>query len=110
MRWPGAIALMVRFMKLRAGTRCTMALTVVSTMVGMLARRQSQLGQRRHAAGDDVGAGADAVVRHRVPGRKGDDPHVRREEGQRLLQLLHAPVIARNVQQRAGGRARIAPR
>ncbi len=36
MRWPGAIALMVRFMKLRAGTRCTMALTVVSTMVGCL--------------------------------------------------------------------------
>ncbi len=67
----------------------------------VLARRQRQLGQRRHAACDDVGARADAVVRHRVPGGKRDDAHVGREERQRLLELLHAPVVAGDVQQRA---------
>ena len=36
MRWPGAIALMVRLMKLCEGMRCTIALTVVSTIVGCL--------------------------------------------------------------------------
>ncbi len=70
----------------------------------VLARRQRQLGQRRHAARDDVGVRADAVVRHRVPGRERDDAHLRREERQRLLQRLEAAVVARDVQQCAGRR------
>ena len=36
MRWPGAIGLIARFRNARGGTRCRMALTVVSTTVGCL--------------------------------------------------------------------------
>ena len=67
----------------------------------MLACRQRQLGERRDAAGDDVRARPDAVVGHRVPGGERDDAHVGREERQRLLELLHAAVVAGDVQQRA---------
>ena len=36
MRWPGAIGLIAPRMNARGGTRCRMALTVVSTTVGCL--------------------------------------------------------------------------
>ena len=86
MRWPGArwSSSDLR-MNSRGGTRCRMALTVVSTMVGLLARRRAPAAPAaamRRATISRVRA--DAIVGHRVPGREGDDAHLRREEREPL--------------------------
>ena len=99
MRWPAAMVFSERRMNSRGGTRCRMALTVVSTTVGPLRGAGRQAGQRGDAGGDDLGVGADAVVGHRVPGRERDDAHLGREERQALGQRLQPPVVAGHVQQ-----------
>ena len=68
----------------------------------VLARRQTEPGERRDALGHDVGVGADAVIRDRVPGWKRDDAHLRGKEGERALERVEAAVVAGDVQKRAG--------
>src|SRR5690606_39698527 len=46
----------------------------------LAAATRYQSRQRRHAPGDDLGVGPDAVIRNRIPGREGDDAHLRIEE------------------------------
>ena len=69
-----------------------------------------QTRQRRHSLGNDLGIRPDTVVRHRVPGRKYDHPHLRIEEAQRRLQGLEAAIVAGDVhhQTRSGPRHRLA--
>jgi hypothetical protein len=71
----------------------------------LFSRRDDELGQRRHAFRDDVGVGADAIVRHRVPRREGDHPHIRCEERELLAHRLHAAVVARDMDERVGALA-----
>ena len=63
------------------------------------ARARHQPRQRGDAGGHDLRVRADAVVGHGVPGREGDDAHLRGEEFEPLGQRLQAPVVARHVQQ-----------
>ena len=99
MRWPAAMVFSDLRMNSRGGRRCRMALTVVSTTVGLLRRPGHQPGQRGDAGCQDLRIRPDAVVGHRIPGREGDHPHLRREEFQPLGQRLQPPVVAGNVQQ-----------
>ena len=65
----------------------------------LFAACRGEAGERRHAAGHDLAVGADAIVGHRVPGRKLDDPHLGSEEGEALGNGFQPPVVARDVQQ-----------
>ncbi len=63
------------------------------------ARSHRQSGKRGDAGRHDLRVRADAVVRHRVPGRESDHPDRRGEEFQPLRQRLQPPVVAGHVQE-----------
>ncbi len=67
----------------------------------LLARADGEPRQRGNAASDDIRVRPDAIVRHRIPRRKGNDLGVGREELQRRLQRIEAPVVARQMQHEA---------
>ena len=94
----------------RGGTRCTRALTVVSTMRGAGGRLQ-QAGQAGDALGHDRRVGGDAVVGQAVPG--GEAQHLHARARRRPAPRAGGPcgVVARDVQHAShcarpgGGRA-----
>ena len=60
----------------------------------------AQVGQRADPAGDDIGLRRDAVVGQTIPGRKAQNPQVRRHEGERLGRLVHMDIVSGDKQDR----------
>ena len=93
--WPGATDSACAATSSRAGTRCTMALTVVSTISGLsLPVQARQPRQRGQALRQDAAMRRDAVIGLAVPGRELHHRQIGREEFQRARQLLHARPVA----------------
>ena len=103
MRLPGAAESEPRATVSRSGTRCSTALTVVSTICGLSARL-ADARQRRHAPRDDGRMRRDAVVRQAVPGGELDRLDPGREEAEPALDLGQPLAVAGDEEQppRAG--------
>ena len=67
----------------------------------LFARADHELAEARDTPRHDLGVRAGPVIGHRIPGRNGDDFHIRREEREARFELIQAPVIARDVQMQA---------
>ena len=94
-RLPGAATSDCRATVSRAGTRCRMALTVVSRIGRTLAAFDAgEPRQRRHALRHHGGVRRDPVVGQAVPGREFEHFGVRREEGERARERRHARAVA----------------
>ena len=79
----------------RAGTRCMMALTVVSTISGLsLPVSRDSLASVVSALRQNAAMRRDAVIGLAVPGRELHHRQIGREEFQRARQLLHARPVA----------------
>ena len=72
---------------------------------GVLAGGGGEPRQRRNAPRHNLAVGPDAVIGHRVPGRKRDDAHLGRKEREALGNGLQPPVVAGDVQEQRRGAA-----
>ena len=72
-----------------------------------LALGRGEAGERVEALGHDLAVGRNAVVGHAVPGRKPHHAHLGREEAERGLQCLNAPVVANDMQEHGRLAARL---
>ncbi len=76
---------------------------------GVFAAGGRQTRQGRNAPAHDLAVGPDAVIGHRVPGRKRYDPHLWRKECEALGNRLQPPVIAGDVHEQRHRAAGTAP-
>ena len=94
---PGATESACVATKSRAGTRCSAALTVVSSTDGLSRPFHArQPRQRGHALRHHGGVRRHPVVGQAVPGREFHGKKVGAEEGERTRQCRHALAVAAN--------------
>ena len=65
-----------------------------------LGRASDEACETGHAARDDLGLGADAVIRNSVPGRNGNDARLGREECETGFELFEPAIVGGNMEQR----------
>ena len=110
-RLPGAAESAWRATASRAGTRCRMALTVVSSTAGRVAACHArQPRQRRHALRHHSGVRRRPVIRQAIPGREFEHFDVGREEARaRATSIaMRAPSRQTTARLTAGALARAA--